>query len=145
MFCDVVEDHSYTISQGWIKNLNTGSKSLAFRICGHTYPVHSLSLASCKKLSVSRTDFEGIIASVKDQCRDAYKMLIAELDKHFPYSKLMNALAIVFPQFWLQSNCDDLFSLHIKTLRLHFCVVQHINRGSKEEPQMVQVDPILDA
>jgi hypothetical protein len=57
----------------------------------------------------------------------------------------MNGLAIVFPQFWLQSNCDDLFLLHIKTLRTYFCVVWHINHGNKEEPQMVQVDPILDA
>jgi hypothetical protein len=38
-----------------------------------------------------------------------------------------------------------LFGLHMKTLRGHFGVVWHFNRGSKEEPQMVQVDPILDA
>jgi hypothetical protein len=27
----------------------------------------------------------------------------------------MNSLAIVFPQFWLQSNADELFPLHMKT------------------------------
>jgi hypothetical protein len=42
MFCDVVEDYSYTITQEWVIDLNTGSEKLAFRICGHTYPTHSL-------------------------------------------------------------------------------------------------------
>jgi hypothetical protein len=83
MFCDVVEDHSYTISQEWVIDLNTGCESLAFRICGHTYPAHSLCPASGKKLSVSRADFEGVVASVKGQCRDACEVLIAELDRRF--------------------------------------------------------------
>jgi hypothetical protein len=30
MFSDVVEDHSYTITQEWITNLNTEFESLAF-------------------------------------------------------------------------------------------------------------------
>jgi hypothetical protein len=145
MFCDVVEDHSYTISQEWVIDLNTNSESLAFRICSHTYLIHSLCLASGKKLSVFRADFDGVIASVKGQCQDACEVFIAELDKRFPDSKLINALAIVFPQFWLQSNCDDLFLLHMKTLRSHFCVAMHINQGTKDKPQMVQVEPMLDA
>jgi hypothetical protein len=145
MFCDVVEDHSYTISQEWVTDLNTGAESLAFRISGHTYPAHILCPTFGRKLSVSRADFDGVVASVKGQCRDAAELLIGELEKRFPVSDLMNSLAIVFPQFWLQSNSDELFGLHMKTLRGHFGVVRHFNRGSKEEPQMVQVDPILDA
>jgi hypothetical protein len=33
----------------------------------------------------------------------------------------------------------------MKTLRSHFGVVRHINRGTKEDPKMVQVEPLLDA
>jgi hypothetical protein len=94
---------------------------------------------------VSRVDFDGVIAFVKGKCCDAVEMLISELDKSFSDSELMNFLAIVFPQFWLQSNCDDLFSLHMKILRSHFGMVGHINRGTKEEPEMVQVGPMLNA
>jgi hypothetical protein len=65
MFCDVMEDHSYTISQEWVTDLNTGSASLAFRVCGHTYLAHSLCPASGKKLGMSRADLDGVIASVK--------------------------------------------------------------------------------
>jgi hypothetical protein len=96
---------------------------------------HSLCPASSKKLSVARADFDGVVASVKGQCRDAAELLIGELDKRFSDFELMNSMAIVFPQFWLQSNCNDLFALHMKTLRGHFGVVRHINRGSKEESQ----------
>jgi hypothetical protein len=130
MFFDMVEDHSYTISQEWVTGLHIGSESLAFQICGHTYPTHSLCPTSSKKLSMSRADFEGVITLVKGECRDAYEVFIVELDKRFPDSELMNALAIMFPQFWLQRNCNDLFSLHMKTLRSHFCVARNINRGT---------------
>jgi hypothetical protein len=37
MFCDVVEDHSYTIILEWITNLYTRFENLAFRIYKHTY------------------------------------------------------------------------------------------------------------
>jgi hypothetical protein len=133
-FCDVVEDCSYTITQEWVIDLNTGSESLAFRICGHTYSAHSLCPASNKKLSMSMVDFDGVIASVKEQCIDVAEMLFAELKKRFLDYELMNALAIVFLQYWLQSNFDDLFPLLMKTLRFHFAVVWHINHGTKEEP-----------
>ena len=145
MFCDVVEDYSYTISQEWVTNLNMGTESLAFRNLEHTYSEHILCLASSKKLLVSRANFDGVVASVKGQCCDVVAMLIGELDKRFLDSNLMNSLAIVFLQFWLQSNCDELFGLHMKTLRGHFGTVRYFNRGSKEESQMVQVDPLFDA
>jgi hypothetical protein len=118
---------------------------LAFRIGEHTYPAHSLCPLTGKKLPVSRSDFDTVVTSVKGQCRDAAEVLIGELDRRFPDSELMNALSIVFPQFWLQSTCDELFALHMNTIRGHFAVVGFVNRGTVEEPKIVQVDPLLDA
>jgi hypothetical protein len=100
-FSDIVEDYSYTIMQEWVTNLNDGCESLAFRIGEHTYSAHSLCSVTSKKLPVSRHDFDTTVTSVKGQCRDAAEVLIAELDRRFPDSELMNALSIVFPQFWL--------------------------------------------
>ena len=57
----------------------------------------------------------------------------------------MNALTIVFPQYWLQSNCDGLFNLHIKTIQAQHFVVRSINFGATDEPKIKQVDPLLDA
>lgn len=96
------------------------------------------------QLPVSRDDFEALVTSVKGQCRDAAEMLSLELDARFPEVELMNALGVVFPQYWLQANCEDLFPMHIKTLRAHFAVVRHVNFGTVSEPDNQQVDPLID-
>lgn len=144
-FCDIVDDYSYTITHEWVTDLNDGCESLAFRIADHTYTAHSLCSASGNKVPVSRPTFDTAVISVKRQCREAVELLITELDRRFPNSEVMNAFAIVFPQFWLQSTCDELFPLHMSTLRAHFVVVGFVNRGSVEEPRIVQIDPLLDA
>ena len=99
MFYDIVHDHSYSITQEWVTDLNIGGESLAFRIGGHNYLAHSLCPVSGKKLSVSREDLAALISSVKAQCRDATEMVTLELDVCFPEVELMNALGIVFPQY----------------------------------------------
>jgi hypothetical protein len=70
LFNDIVADHSYTISQEWITDLNNGSESLAFRIANHTYPTHQLGVHG-KHLHVSREDFLAAVNSVKGQCSSA--------------------------------------------------------------------------
>jgi len=101
MFHDLLHDRSYSISQEWVTDLNTGVETLAFRIGGHTYPAHSLCALSGKKVSVTRDDMAAVVSSVKAQCRDAAEMLTLELDLRFPEVELMNALGVVFPQYWL--------------------------------------------
>ena len=80
MFHDIMHDHSYSISQEWVTDLNTGGETLAFRIGGHSYPAYSICAISGKKLPVSQEDLATIVASVKAQCRDATEMLTLELD-----------------------------------------------------------------
>jgi len=109
------------------------------------YAVYKLCNETGSKLAVSRSDFEEVVASVKGQCRDVAELLIAELDQRFPDSDLMNAFSIVFPQFWLQANCDELFPMYLKTIRNHFCVPRSVTGGSKEELEVRMQDPILDA
>lgn len=75
---------------------------------------------------------------------DAVDLLRLELDCRFPEVELMNALGIVFPQYWLQPNCDELFPLHMKTLKFQYCVCRTMNFGTKEEPVMKHIDPIID-
>jgi hypothetical protein len=69
MFCDILDDHSYSISEEWVTDLNTGNETLSFRVGGHTYPAHSLYLLIGKKLPISRSDFADIVSSVKGQCQ----------------------------------------------------------------------------
>ena len=80
MFSNVVDDHSYVICQEWVIDLNIGSKYLAFCINGHTYPTLSLCPLSNNKLSMSRSNFEDIVRSVKEQYMEANIQLRQELD-----------------------------------------------------------------
>ena len=125
-------------------DLNIGVEMLAFRIAGHNHATHSICAVTRKKLPVTRADFASVVSSVKGQCCDAAEMLVLELDVRFPEVELMNLLSIVFPQYWIQPNCDDLFSLHLKTLRFHFGVVRSMNFGTLDAPDCRQVDPLLD-
>jgi hypothetical protein len=83
MFVDVVNNHSYTITQEWVTDLNTGNESLAFRINDHTYAAHTFCPLTGKKEQVARAAFDNILFSIKGQCRDAAEMLIAELVNEF--------------------------------------------------------------
>jgi hypothetical protein len=144
-FCDIVDDYSFTITQEWVTDLNDGSESLSFTINGRSYPAHSLCLVTTKKKRVGRDGFEAVISSVKGQATSAAKMLISELSKRFPSCDLMDALGIVFPQFWLQANCDALFPLHLKTLKAHFYELRSVISGSEKDGVSTQVSEPLDA
>ena len=81
---------------------------------------------------------------MKGQCKDAAEMLTLELDVRFPEVELMNALGVVFPQYWLQPNCEELFPMHVKTLRGHYSMHRTVNFGTKDEPVMREIEPLID-
>ena len=83
-----------------------------------------------------------MVSSVKAQSCDAAKMLNFELNVRFPEVELINSLGIVFPQYWIQPNCDELFSLHVKALHSHFGVVHSVNFGTVDAPDCGKWTPL---
>jgi hypothetical protein len=120
LFNDIVTDHSYTISQEWVTDLNTGCESLAFRIANHTYTAYQLGPHG-ELLPVSRDDFVATVSSIKDQCSSTAELLIQELSKRFPDSEIMETLGIVFPQYWRNPECNTLFPVHIHVIKKWYC------------------------
>jgi hypothetical protein len=55
---------------------------------------------------MSRDDFLSAVSSIKG-------LLIEELSRRFPESEIMEALGIVFPQYWKNLDCDTLFPVHM--------------------------------
>jgi hypothetical protein len=80
LFNDIVTNHSYTISQEWVTNLNNGSETLAFWITNHTYTAHQLG-AHREHFPVSRDNFLVAVSSIKGQCSSATELLIEELSR----------------------------------------------------------------
>jgi hypothetical protein len=51
--------------------------------------------------------------------------LVKELSSRFPASALMDALGVVYPQYWLQPQAEELFEGHFSVLKNHYCFERH--------------------
>ncbi len=54
-------------------------------------------------------------------------------------SKLINALGIVYHQFWMQPNVELPFSLHLSVIKKHYCQLKRV------KPSLDQVVEPLNA
>jgi hypothetical protein len=52
----------------------------------------------------------------------AGKVLIQDLEIRFPTHGVMNVLGILYPQFWVQLECDATFVKHLQVIKLVFCL-----------------------
>jgi hypothetical protein len=68
-----------------------------------------------KELMVTRDDWVHICQNVKDQCTSIAKGLIAKLDKWFSIQDLMNAMGIIYPQYYLQLEVASMFLGHLQS------------------------------
>jgi hypothetical protein len=54
-------------------------------------------------------------------------MMVMELQSRFPPSEVMDALSIVYPQFWIEPGHEDKLTCHMNTLKAKFCVPKQIS------------------
>jgi len=47
--------------------------------------------------------------------------LIEELDIRFPKQSVLDAIGVVYPQYWLQANVDNTFLQHLEVLKAFYC------------------------
>jgi hypothetical protein len=94
---------------------------------------------------VSRDDFLATVSSIKGQCSSAAELLIEELSRRFPDSEIMEALGIVFPQYWRSPNCDTVFPVHMQVIKKWYCDMREISFGEGSEKVTTQVAQPLDS
>jgi hypothetical protein len=63
---------------------------------------------------------------VKGQCSVIVDMFITKLDWCFVDLELMNALGIVYPQFWMQPYAYFSFSLNMAIINKHYCKIKRV-------------------
>ena len=68
--------------------------------------------------------------------------LIDELDLQFPAYHIMDAMEIVFPQYWVQEGTNRTFSTHLSILKDTFCYSKCLVQVEGEGEWM---KPILSA
>ncbi len=51
--------------------------------------------------------------------------LIQELETRFPTHGVMDAFGIVYPQYWLQVDCETSFPKHLAVIKILFALAKH--------------------
>lgn len=70
---------------------------------------------------------------------DAATMVVMELENQYPPSNVMDALSIVYPQFWLELGHADFLTTHMSTLEATFRHPMNIS----SEPHVHETSPIV--
>ena len=63
----------------------------------------------------------------------AAAQLIQELQRRFPDHAVLDALGIIYPQYWLQPDAELTFSKHLGTLKNWYCNARVIGNGIDKE------------
>jgi hypothetical protein len=71
---------------------------------------------------------------------EAAQKLIDESKARFPSVAVMDALGVVYPQYWLQGDAEVSFRKHLTVLQDFYCEPKYVGTGSA----MQLVPPILD-
>jgi len=77
---------------------------------GHNSQVHIFNVIVKVNQLVCINVFVGVVREVKGQCSNATKMFVGKLEMCFPNCELMNALNIMYPQFWMHLDANIFFS-----------------------------------
>lgn len=73
-------------------------------------------------------------------CAGAAKLLVTELDARFPAQHVMNAMGILYPQYWCTPNAEDMFDSHLRTLMDMYGHGRILGEGEKK----LLIKPLID-
>jgi hypothetical protein len=62
-----------------------------------------------------------VIKKMKDTCSIVVIDFIEKLDQRFYSPKLMNAIRIIYPLYWLNFNANSTFLAHLAFLKTQYC------------------------
>ena len=63
----------------------------------------------------------------------AAAQLIQELQRRFPEHAVLDALGIIYPQYWLQKDAEITFSKHLDVLKNWYCNTKVLGSGVDKE------------
>jgi hypothetical protein len=127
-FKDISNDTSEVFSHEWKDDMNLGAQTLSMRVGGMTVLMQWRPNLGAQFIPVTCTTFVEIQESVKVQCAEAARQIISELEKRFPAVELMDALGVVYPQYWVSPTAVDTFLQHLDVLKRWFGMPKRLKR-----------------
>jgi hypothetical protein len=136
-FKDIIADSSDVLSHEWRHDMNVGGETLSLRMGGITVVMHCHLNLRGEYVPVTHSRFEEIEQSVKRQCCEAAQKIISELERRFPAVDVMDALGVVYPQYWVSPTATETFPQHLEVLKRSF--------GHPKRVQDMTAPALLDA
>jgi hypothetical protein len=83
---------------------------------------------------------------------DVAKKLVAELSSRFPSTDLMDALGIIYPQYWLDAETEQNFTRHLSIIKTTYGYPKKMNRkaittlkkGKKSKASLLAIGNVVD-
>jgi hypothetical protein len=125
-FQRLVDDKSTCVDFEWLIDMETHEEFLNYNVLDGKHNLYRI-LEDGREIPISRMEFNMVIIDVQAQALIAAKMMISELDHYFPDVDLINALGVVYPQYWVGPNCQDLFPLHMEVIAKFYCAEKRLS------------------
>jgi len=109
-FKNLVDCSHSQIHWKWVSDLNTDSAQLVFVANGEKiWALHDAQ-------PVDRECFGTLTNTIKREVFGAVRQLLRELEARFSSNNVMDALGIMYPQYWLQPEGEETFTKHLAVL-----------------------------
>jgi hypothetical protein len=86
---------------------------------------------------VTREVYIQVVEIVKNQVKEAAEYLISELQSHFLAHGVIEALGVVFPQYWMMADCEEFFKRHISVIKAQHCYAKRIGPDQTWVPKVL--------
>lgn len=73
-------------------------------------------------------------------CARVVPVLITEFQRKFQEHHVLDAMGIIYPQYWLQDEAERSFPKHLKILWIFYCDAKVANSGKNKSV----IGPLLD-
>jgi hypothetical protein len=140
-FCNIIADSSEIIDFGWFPDLETHEDFLSMHVLDAKHMCYKV--VEGRTVPVNRELFDTTVEEVKQASKQAAMQLISELEERFPASDLVNAIGVVFPQYWMGPNCLELFPLHLDILKNYYFSARDIETDRESGGRTI-VDALLN-
>ncbi|KAG0595346.1 hypothetical protein M758_UG159400 [Ceratodon purpureus] len=125
----------------WVEDLNDSSEQLAFMVNGDKLFAKTKLPGSQVVKPVDHETYNTLIIRVKAECQVAAAQLVYELRTRFPNHSVLDALGMVYPQYWGQGRqVPKSFQAHLDVLTDFYCEPKEVQDGDKTR----LVPPLLD-
>jgi hypothetical protein len=110
---NLLNETSDVVVHEWAPDLNTRLENLSFWIISISIMIHCHCLEITLFVLVIRVFFQHTMNNVQMQCSQVATKVSDELEKQFHVQDVMDALGVVYPQYWLKITCESSFPIHM--------------------------------